>query len=120
MEPFSWKRWPDALRDKWRHDLRDTDIWLNGYRKAVRNIRFTSMISTGVWIDGRCAGLCWIGGGSFTRAISAIVLEEQNGHYEHVIKVDLKPTLTAEEALGTGITSIQYQLTLAAAKELGV
>ncbi|CAM0958573.1 unnamed protein product [Alopecurus aequalis] len=42
------------------------------------------------------------------------------GKYEHVIKVDLKPTSTVEEAQGRGITSIKYQLTLAAAKELGL
>ncbi|CAM0958611.1 unnamed protein product [Alopecurus aequalis] len=60
---------------------------------------------------------------SFTRAISGIAIEGFNevaGPYEHVIKVDLKPTPTAEEALGSGTTSIKYQLTLAVAKELGL
>ncbi|XP_047045536.1 uncharacterized protein LOC124650013 [Lolium rigidum] len=62
---------------------------------------------------------------SFTRARSRIIVDDDinsycTGYYEHVIKVDLKPTPTAEEAQGTGITSIKYQVTLAAAKELGL
>jgi hypothetical protein len=60
---------------------------------------------------------------SFGRAISEIYSERynlQNGPHQHVIKVDLKPASTAKEAQGKGIGSIKYQLTVAAAKELGL
>ncbi|KAF6992910.1 hypothetical protein CFC21_009863 [Triticum aestivum] len=60
---------------------------------------------------------------SYTRAISGLA-EETILKYErevkHVIKVDLKPTPTAEEAQGRGFMSTKYQLALAAAKELGL
>ncbi|CAM0958569.1 unnamed protein product [Alopecurus aequalis] len=98
-------------------DLRDRDFWLNGYREAVANI-----IRVSYWSLG---GVMWIPGlgpkDSFTRAILGIFLETgKKEDFEHIIKVDLKPTPTAEEALGVGITSIKYQMTLAAAKELGL
>jgi hypothetical protein len=60
---------------------------------------------------------------SFTRAISGVILESNTKSsvpYDPVIEVDLKPTPTAVEAQGNGITSIKYQLTLAAAKKLGL
>ncbi|XP_044447725.1 uncharacterized protein [Triticum aestivum] len=62
---------------------------------------------------------------SFTRAISGMAVEEileypYQVEFKHVIKVDLKPTPTAEEAQGRGFMSTKYQLALAAAKELGL
>uniref|UniRef100_A0ACD5ZKQ7 Uncharacterized protein n=1 Tax=Avena sativa TaxID=4498 RepID=A0ACD5ZKQ7_AVESA len=120
MSSSSSKKWNEYDRENWPRDLIDIDCWLNGYRKAVE-------------YPGYCCnkdddfGVFWIVGAgpifSFARAISGIISEKINnrcGPYEHVIKVDLKPTPTAKEAQGKGITSIKYQLTLAAAKELGL
>uniref|UniRef100_A0ACD5W840 Uncharacterized protein n=1 Tax=Avena sativa TaxID=4498 RepID=A0ACD5W840_AVESA len=40
--------------------------------------------------------------------------------FKHMIKVDLKPSSAEDEAIGSGTTSIKYQLAVAVAKELGL
>ncbi|KAF6981831.1 hypothetical protein CFC21_000284 [Triticum aestivum] len=117
MASSSWKKWPNHERDKWRDDLRDIDFWFNGYRETPAYNRLA--------VIGHCVH--WnVGVGpmvSFTRAISGMAMETISnnlGEFKPVIKVDLKPTPTAEEAQGRGIMSTKYQLALAAAKELGL
>uniref|UniRef100_A0ACD5TYQ7 Uncharacterized protein n=1 Tax=Avena sativa TaxID=4498 RepID=A0ACD5TYQ7_AVESA len=120
MSSSSSKKWNEYDRENWPRDLIDIDCWLNGYRKAVEYPAYCCNKDDDF-------GVFWIVGAgpifSFARAISGIISEKINnrcGPYEHVIKVDLKPTPTAKEAQGKGITSIKYQLALAAAKELGL
>ncbi|XP_051223820.1 uncharacterized protein [Lolium perenne] len=118
MSQYSWEHWQDYERQNWRDKLRDINFWLNGHSRAGEYISSGySGISQVTWNveTGPMA--------SFTRARSSIIadiIKRGPGFYEHVIKVDLKPTPTAEEAQGRGITSIKYQVTLAAAKELGL
>ncbi|KAM0880834.1 hypothetical protein ACQ4PT_033308 [Festuca glaucescens] len=120
MSKYSWEDWQDDQRQNWRDKLRDINFWLNGHREATKFIGSDSPGNSRVtWNVG--AGPM----ASFTRARSSLIVDDDinswnPGFYEHVIKVDLKPTPTAEEAQGRGITSIKYQLTLAAAKELGL
>uniref|UniRef100_A0ACD5TY98 Uncharacterized protein n=1 Tax=Avena sativa TaxID=4498 RepID=A0ACD5TY98_AVESA len=73
------------------------------------------------------SGLTWnIGVGpkaSFTRALSRLAMkryDENVSLLKYMIKVDLKPTSTADEAIGSGMTSIKYQMAVAVAKELGL
>ncbi|CAM0958570.1 unnamed protein product [Alopecurus aequalis] len=119
MESPSSERWPDVLLGKWRDNLRDRNFWLNGYHRAVHNVNV-------VLPSRRNSGISWIVGvgpmASFTRAISGAAFERINelDKYEHVIKVYLQPAATVEEAQGSCMMSIKYQVTLAAAKELGL
>ncbi|KAF6987257.1 hypothetical protein CFC21_004915 [Triticum aestivum] len=118
MESSSWKKWPDHVRDKWRDDLRDKDFWFNGYRKTPSYIDLVNRLTWGYHV-------CWnVGVGpmaSFTPAISGMAMEiRYRRQFNHVIKVDLKPTPMAEEAQGIGFMSIKYQLAVGAAKELGL
>ncbi|VAH12431.1 unnamed protein product [Triticum turgidum subsp. durum] len=120
MASSSWKKWPGHVRDKWRDDLRDIDFWFNGYRKTNTYLHLVRQLS-------RSHHVLWnVGVGpmaSFSRAISGMAVEG-NPKYrgKHVIKVDLKPTPTAEEAQGIELSliSTKYQLAVAAAMELGL
>ncbi|KAI5021237.1 hypothetical protein ZWY2020_055082 [Hordeum vulgare] len=119
MAPSSWENWPNHERDKWRDYLRNIDFWFNGYYEKFAYSRLVVKLL-------RPFHVCWnVGVGpmaSFTRAISGLTVKEMpkfRGGFNPVIKVDLKPTPTAEEAQGRGIMSTKYQLAIAAAKELG-
>ncbi|KAM3405995.1 hypothetical protein ACQJBY_000190 [Aegilops geniculata] len=121
MASSPWEKWPDHVRDKWGDDLRDIDFWFNGYHKTPAYIDLVRKL-------GLFAFVGWnVGVGpmaSFKRAISGLAVEGimkyQIVECKHVIKVDLKPTLTTELAQGRGFMSIKYQLAIAAAKELGL
>lgn len=124
MASSSWEKWPDHVRDEWRDDLRDIDFWFNGYRKTEAYIELVREVAESYIL--RSYYVRWnVGVGpmaSFTRAISGMaesILKCQR-KFKHVIKVDLKPTPTAEEAQGRGFMSTKYQLAVAAAKELGL
>ncbi|KAF6987256.1 hypothetical protein CFC21_004914 [Triticum aestivum] len=123
MASSSWRYWTDHDRKKWRDALTDKDFWLYGYEGTVEY--YNSLVILAISPAGK--GLTWnVGVGpkaSFTQAITNHIFSVRNcmyGGYKHMIKVDLNPTPTSDEALGGGITSIKYKIAVAAAKELGL
>ncbi|KAM3399617.1 hypothetical protein ACQJBY_004806 [Aegilops geniculata] len=120
MTSSSWKNWTDHDRKKWRDALTDRDFWLYGYQDTPEHlVLFILRMATAG------EGLIWnVGVGpkaSFTQAITNhIFWKNKTRGFNHMIKVDLNLTPTSEEALGSGITSIKYQIAVAAAKELGL
>ncbi|KAF6987252.1 hypothetical protein CFC21_004911 [Triticum aestivum] len=116
MASSSWEKWPDHVRDKWHDDLRDIDFWFNRYHEEDdAGLKFT-INPWRYWNVG--AGPM----ASFRLAMSGMVegICESFGPFKPVIKVDLKPTPTVDEAQGTRFMSIKYQLAVAAAEELGL
>ncbi|KAF6987258.1 hypothetical protein CFC21_004916 [Triticum aestivum] len=121
MASSSWKKWPDHERDKWRDDLRDIDFWLKGYSHTPEYADFMFLML----LPFSHGSVHWnVGVGpmaSFRRAITAMALDivcKHSAPFDHLVKVDLRPTPTEDQAQGTGLMSIKYQLAVAAAKEL--